>query len=400
MIDIDKLFHSAIPLEQTIDNRPWWRGRFVVPLAALFILLTLIFVTALYYYFGGYNHTLQPQNVADRKTNLTNDQLKIAGTAQKSGNPTSANNSQSSSGTATPPSSSASKAPTSSGSTGSPTSTSSNSGSAGGSSTGGGSSQAPPPYTPHPLFVGDFETGNFNQWAICQTITFNDRCTNYNGTKITYSLQLENTILRQGNWAARFEVRNGDQPFCCGERSEVNGDTALTSNEGDDRWYQWSTLFAAGWPNQGWSAVAQWHDEADGPPALSFNTSTDDGFASGNWGVLIHKNSSPNNTITTYTPWQTPINPGTWHDIKIHVKWSTSDSIGFIEVWHNGARQTFSGAPCAGQTRCMTRTMTPGGGGSVYYKQGYYRDPNYTSTGVVYQDGFSMAASEADLNPL
>lgn len=43
--------------------------------------------------------------------------------------------------------------------------------------------------------------------------------------------------------------------------------------------------------------------------------------------------------------------------------------------------------------------MMPGGG-DVYFKQGYYRDPNHTITGTVYHDGFSMAASEADLNPL
>jgi hypothetical protein len=47
----------------------------------------------------------------------------------------------------------------------------------------------------------------------------------------------------------------------------------------------------------------------------------------------------------------------------------------------------------------MVRTLMPGGGG-VYFKQGYYRDSDITATGVVYQDGFSMATTEAGLVPL
>jgi len=47
----------------------------------------------------------------------------------------------------------------------------------------------------------------------------------------------------------------------------------------------------------------------------------------------------------------------------------------------------------------MIRTLMPGGGG-VYFKQGYYRDPSIVQTGVVYHDGFSIADTEDGLAPL
>lgn len=270
--------------------------------------------------------------------------------------------------------------------------------STGGGNTGssGGTTTPPPPYTPQSLFVGNFETGNFSQWSTCQNIVYNSNCSGYNGAH--YSLTVQSTIKRQGNWAARFEVRNGDQPFCCGERSEIHGGNALTSVEGQERWYQWATYFGAGFPTtQGWSAVAQWHADADGSPPLAFHSS-DDGLSNGYFGLIERRYASPSQLLSSNLIWQVPENPGTWHDIKLHVKWSTSDASSLIELWHNGVKQTFSGA-CAGLTQCKLRTMMPGGG-NVYFKQGYYRDPNYTITGVVYHDGFSMAATEADLSPL
>jgi hypothetical protein len=101
---------------------------------------------------------------------------------------------------------------------------------------------------------------------------------------------------------------------------------------------------------------------------------------------------------SSFTPWSGPVVRGVWNDIKLHVKWSASDDVGFIEFWLNGAPQKFAAAPCPGQTRCMERTLMPGGGG-VYFKQGYYRDPAIAATGVVYHDGFSEADSEAGLAP-
>jgi hypothetical protein len=237
------------------------------------------------------------------------------------------------------------------------------------------------------LFTGDFEIGSFSQWQESQSSG-------------DWSQKIVTDPKRQGQYAARFELRDGDCPVtggtCFGERTERGAGGAETGGqEGDDRWYQWSTQFGNPFPtSHTWGVTSQWHAQTDGSPPLSFNV---DG--SNKFGLQIHKQSAPAQYMAVYEPWSVPLDPGTWHDIKIHIHWSASDTTGFIELWHNGAQVTFSGEPCAGQTKCMVRTLTPGGGGT-YFKQGYYRDQAVNGTGVIFHDGFTAAKTEAGLGPL
>lgn len=249
-----------------------------------------------------------------------------------------------------------------------------------------------------PSFVGDFETGNFDQWPVCQNAAVKSvLCTELGAP--TYSMQVEGDVVRQGKFAARFEVRHGDEPagICCGGRAEVSGETATRADEGDDRWYQWSTQFDPSFPaDKGWSVLSQWHAYADGgSPPVAIGIRGDD-----RWGILLTKWRAPGEADPRQLePWSTPIVRGVWNDIKLHVKWSASDDVGFIELWLNGVPQEFTDAPCAHQTQCAVRTLMPNGGG-VYFKQGYYRDPSIVPTGVVYHDGFSVADTEDGLAPL
>jgi hypothetical protein len=247
-------------------------------------------------------------------------------------------------------------------------------------------------------FVGNFETGNFDQWPVCQNVVLNAPCTEYSSP--TYSMQIESDVVRQGRFAARFELRDGDRAVgvCCGDRAEVSGSGATAAHEGDDRWYQWATLFDGDFPaGQGWSVVSQFHADVDGSPPLAISAGP--AVGAGRWGIVVSTWNAPGDPGPTYTLWSAPLLRGTWNDVKFHVKWSTSDDIGFIEFWLNGAPQTFGSSPCVGQTRCMVRTLMPGGGG-VYFKQGYYRDAATAATGVVYHDGFSASDTEVDLAPL
>ncbi|NNH70785.1 hypothetical protein HLB23_13070 [Nocardia uniformis] len=249
-------------------------------------------------------------------------------------------------------------------------------------------------------FVGDFETGNFDQWENCQNIVVTSGpCVNY--PKPNDSMRVERSVVRQGQYGARFEVRQGDMPaeLCCGDRAEVSGGEATRADEGDERWYQWSTRFEGGFPaDQGWSVLSQWHADEDGPPPLAIAAGPTN-VENDHWGLVISTWWAPGNPGPTYTPWRTRIVPDIWNDIKLHVRWSARDSAGFVELWVGGERQMFDAAPCYGQLRCTVRTLMPRGGG-VYFKQGYYRDPEIGPQGVVYHDGFSSAATEAGLEPL
>lgn len=249
-------------------------------------------------------------------------------------------------------------------------------------------------------FVGDFETGNFDQWAICQNAQFGSiGC--FEMRPPDHSMQVESDVVRQGRFAARFHLRQGDHPpgLCCGDRAEVSGEAQLTANEGDDMWYQWSTLFGADFPtDKGWSVVSQWHANSDGSPPVSIATRPSDSGPD-SWGLYLSTWNSPGNPGPTFIPWSVPMIRGAWNDLKLHIHWSASDDKGSVELWLNGSPQTFTAAPCAGQTRCTVRTLMPGGGG-VYFKQGYYRDPVIAAPGTVYHDGFSQSHSEGGLRPL
>jgi hypothetical protein len=207
---------------------------------------------------------------------------------------------------------------------------------------------------------------------------------------------VEETFVRQGKFAARFEVRQGDHPsgMCCGDRAEVSGQSAVEADEGDDLWYQWSSAFENGFPaDGGWYTISQWHAKLDGVPPVQLASQGD-----GRWGLIVQVWDSPDQQSAVFKPWSTPVVTGQWTDIKLHIRWTASDD-GFIELWVDGVPQTFTDAPCAGQTRCTVKTLRPQGGG-VYFKQGLYRKDTIESPGVVYHDGFSFARSEAELQPL
>ena len=221
------------------------------------------------------------------------------------------------------------------------------------------------------LRSGDYNTGDLSQWSGHQSLR-------------SYSLTTVRSPVREGAFAARFEVRNGDDPLCAagwgcyGDRAEVQMGTGET--EGQERWYSWSTMIAADFPRYStWQVISQWHSNADGSPPIGFFAVNDDLV------LKFHRYSSPGSAIDIVTPWKGSLRRGQWQDIRLHVKWSGSDSLGFVELWINGQPQAFDN----GQTRRHIRNMYPGIGN--YFKQGLYRQGGLASTGVVYHDGFRMS---------
>src|SRR4051812_25225554 len=243
----------------------------------------------------------------------------------------------------------------------------------------------PPPPTGTQVFNGDFETGNFSQYPLCQTRFYNNACS---GMPANYPLTIEHPG-HQGNSQARFEVRDGDQPFCCGERAQLVGPSLET--EGKEYWYDWDVNVDPTFPtSSSWQVLMQWHSEVDGSPPLNF-------LAEGN-NLVLETRPRPNTPYTGITNiWTTPLNKGSWHDIKVHVKWSANASVGFVELWQNGVRQTFTTTPpensngvCAGTQTCHIRNIYPGDPGNRSMVT-YYRDAAIDGTGVVHHDNFNVA---------
>jgi hypothetical protein len=216
------------------------------------------------------------------------------------------------------------------------------------------------------LAVGDFETGGLTQWSIA-------------ARKRTSSIQVVRSPVRQGRYAARFEVRRGDNPIGFGDRAQIQINTG--EREGQVRWYSWSTRVARDFPRYGaWQVLAQWHAKASGSPPVAF-------FAEGDDLVLkVHRTGRPGRVLSIVDVWRGPLPRGTWRDIKMRVRWSGSDRRGWIELWIDGRRQRFDD----GTQRRRIRTMYPGIGN--YMAMGLYRQSGLARRGVVYHDAFRMSA--------
>jgi Polysaccharide lyase len=253
-----------------------------------------------------------------------------------------------------------------------------------------------PPTTTPPagtvVFNGDFETGNFNQWPLCQTHTYNGACSGMPAGD--YALGIEHPG-HQGNSAARFEVHDGDQPFCCGERAQLVGPGNET--EGHEYWYSWDVKVDPTFPSSSsWQVLMQWHSTMDGSPPLNF-------LAEGS-NLVLETRPRANEPYTGITNvWTTPLDKGNWHAYQVHVKWSSNANVGYVELWKDGVRQSFTATPpensngvCAGTQTCHIRNIYPGDAGNRPMVT-YYRDAGINGTGVVHHDNFKVATTQAAL---
>ena len=200
-------------------------------------------------------------------------------------------------------------------------------------------------------WTGDFEPGNLSQWDLRQAVS-HERA------------RVVSAPVRQGRMAARFEVRQGEDPISSsGPRAELTRRT--NEQEGDERWYAWSLLFDPDFPTEeGWQVVTQWHADAEGVPPLAIYAQN------GRLELQVNRHDGPGLPLSTEVPWSGPLKRGQWRDLRLHVIWSGDDATGLVHLFVDGVEVL---AP----TRL--RTLYPGIGS--YLKQGYYRDPQITEPG-------------------
>ena len=215
---------------------------------------------------------------------------------------------------------------------------------------------------------GDYESQDLSQWECGVQEKVSGRAT------------IVSSPVRQGRYAARYEVRPGDNNVAgsgSGERAEAL--SCRSFGEGEEQWWAWSTMFASDFSaaNSTWNAITQWHNS---------------GTAGGTLGFVVVRNE-----LRFQSFGGTPSSPtfrsckvadrtnGVWYDFVFHVKWSSSASVGFVEVWVNGNKVVE-----------LAGTPTLYNGQGVYLKQGYYRaaQPNVA---VIYHDGMRQGTSYADV---
>jgi len=210
------------------------------------------------------------------------------------------------------------------------------------------------------LWRGDYETGDLSQWAGVEGLTSR--------------LTLVTSPVRQGKYALRTELHQGDIASS-GTRNEVELSTAQFNEvEGNDKWYSWSTMFASDFPAPNtWQVFTQWHHSGCcGSPPLEFDV----------FGENIRLDHTGSDTIL----WSTPLVRGVWHDFVVHVFWSSTN--GYVDLYYDGTKVLDHKA---------VQTLYPGE--FAYLKQGLYRDASISQVAVVYHDGMVMGTSLADVAP-
>jgi len=214
-----------------------------------------------------------------------------------------------------------------------------------------------------------------------------------------YAVRLVKTPVTEGRRAARFEVRNGDNPFGSEERAEVQG--GITGRAGSLRWYTWSTFLPPKFRFRGanddrFLVLTQWAVERGSAPIALY---VDRGHLA--LGVAEQKN--PRTIVDLRRPWGTPIQPllGRWVNFALFVKWS--QGAGQIQLWVDGVQQVmnwpFGGEGSdpvrfggVGAPAFTGRTLVPGGG-PTYVRQGILRAKSLSGTTVVTHDGLKVYAA-------
>jgi hypothetical protein len=215
----------------------------------------------------------------------------------------------------------------------------------------------PPPAS----WVGDFETGDLTQYAWLLAAD-TDRVTVRTDTP------------RQGLRYARFTAQDDDvYPVTPTENPRAQVTTSRLLFPGMERWFTWSTRFPSSLPvvpPDGWLVFWQWHGYPYvGSPSVGFGVLGD--------VVNIERNQSYGYDEI----WRAPLVRDAWQDFILRVNFAQDDT-GFIELWLNGASQTFSN----GRRRVYMRTIEPDQISGVELSATIYRKKGMFAVGTLDHD--------------
>jgi len=145
-------------------------------------------------------------------------------------------------------------------------------------------------------------------------------------------------VTGSGNVAQFTVLDTSTRANCPGQVFSTYPSASLLSsnmfNNGDDRYISVSTLFPVGFPTiANWFQVAEFYGVPyGGSPPIGLDVR---GNRLGLWRDITHGYDNP---------WSVPMQAGVWERVILHVKFSNVPSVGFVEIWLNGVRQTFNDA--------------------------------------------------------
>jgi polysaccharide lyase-like protein len=261
------------------------------------------------------------------------------------------------------------------------------------------------------IWTGDFEAGQSSFSGSCnpgQNQWCNDQIVR------PAQMQAVTSPVVQGKYAARFEAKFGDKYRTYSDsRALMTGPLSLWEDEGNERWYRWQSMWPTDWvgrfpkwdelSNPGASShggsVVEWHHDANGAVetgSAPIYIGADDKFI---WLCIVDQATSACREYFNLAP----LVRGHWHDIVMHAKWSSSASVGFLEIWVDGVLvlpMHFGSNKYPGMRNYLVVGL---------YRNGEIGDPNLLypngthvygtdgTPGVVYLDGFIVGKTKASV---
>lgn len=216
---------------------------------------------------------------------------------------------------------------------------------------------------------GDAETGDKSQWCK-QTVKSDDR------------IAVVNSVVNQGNYSYRVELRKGDNPS--GNRATLaSGPTGKMGTphlikNGEEAFYGFSVYL----PSESfttldkWRLVLQFKAHDTGSPPISINLK----------GVNWLLNYRPTASSSVLHKWKAPFRKDTWEKFMMHINWNTDPRVGFIELYLNNSLVV---------PKFNTSTIHIQNGSPVdnFVAIGLYRDSSIPVTDIIYHDGFVAGRS-------
>lgn len=246
-------------------------------------------------------------------------------------------------------------------------------------------------------FDGSFETGDFSQWSDVERVA-QDR------------IRLVTNPVRLGQFAARFEVRDGDKPSSSGERAEIALHYDGQEQEGDDFYYSFSFMLPPDWVQgrPGFRIPLQFHGvNADlggrstyPPVALNFVPPQGEPNGRGGGGLWLETHGgdllkSGYKAGFAAPVLGAPVQAGVWHDLILHVVWHRS--AGRVTIWHKlaGGRD-WTVVTDLRSVPTLQFISSPLSVSKVYMRQGLYRADFTNGVDVIYEDATRRAPTFAD----
>src|SRR3954470_18181241 len=202
-------------------------------------------------------------------------------------------------------------------------------------------------------------------------------------------VQQVDSPVAQGKHAWQLEVRDGDNSY--GERCEIGMGNPSKSpfplfREGDERWISFQVYLPDDYPidTPDWNLFFQIHQQGDGGcPPISLGV--EDG------PMKLFKSARNTYVRDTREMWAAPVQRNRWIKLTLHIKNSTDDNTGFVELF--GDLDGSGVKTLLEKTATHTMTKDPRGGGAMtnHARVGIYRDPDIRGDAHILFDGFTIS---------